>query len=166
MNVIELTSTRPDPGPRPPAPAILHLPPGGLERTQEELRARSDGQREALVLWAGRPRPGGGAGLTHLLALDCNASRHRLDVPIAERIKVAEHVRSERLLVFADLHTHPGDAFLSEADRVRPFGVRDGFYAIVVPTFAEGVPGAGWAMFEADGGRWWEGSTDERFRTQ
>lgn len=79
-----------------------------------------------------------------------------------ERIAVANRIRAERLLVFADLHTHPGAAFLSELDRSRPFSVRAGFYAIVVPNFARRETLDGWAMFQTDGIDWEEVSVDDR----
>lgn len=156
MNAIELTAELPPPGKRPPRPVRLDLPAGAVERTQEELRALSAGCREALVLWAGRPSGSCTATVTHLIALDCEASRLRLVVPMQERIAALGFVRAHELLVFADLHTHPREAFLSDADRARPFAVRDGFYAIVVPNFAEGPALSGWAIYEAVARDWEE----------
>jgi hypothetical protein len=140
----------------------LNLPEGGLVQTQEELRALSDGARESLVLWAGRPTGAGAAEITHVLSLECPANDLRLVVPLDERLKALEFVRREELLIFADLHTHPGAAFLSEADRARPFGSKDGFYAIVVPDFATGDAPEGWAMYEARAGDWFPVDVSER----
>ncbi len=67
---------------------------------------------------------------------------------------IAEYLRSERLLAFGDLHTHPGRAFLSDADRNRPFSQRDGFLAVVIPDFAAGAPGVGWRFYEVRSGIW------------
>jgi hypothetical protein len=126
------------------------------------LRDLSGGVRESLVLWAGRPNSGGGAEVTHLLSLECPATDLRLVVPMPERLAALEFVREHGLLIFADLHTHPGRAFLSEADRARPFGSKAGFYAIVVPDFALGEPLDRWAMYEADAGDWVSVKADER----
>ena len=65
---------------------------------------------------------------------------------------MADWVRAEQLLIFSDLHTHPGRAFLSAADMAAPFSTRDGFYAAVVPNFAQGEPLEGWRMYEAAAG--------------
>lgn len=138
------------------------LPASGLTRTQEELRALSDGVRESLVLWAGRSTSDSGAEVTHLLSLDCPASELRLVVPLHERLAALKFVREHGLLIFADLHTHPGAAFLSEADRARPFGSKDGFYAIVVPGFASGDALDGWAMYEARAGDWFNVDSHDR----
>lgn len=164
MNVIQLVTpsmpshelTRPDP------PVNLKLPDRGLARTQDELRTVSDGVRESLVLWAGRPTPDNAAEITHVLSLNCPASELRLVVPLSERIAALEFVRRERILIFADLHTHPAAAFLSETDRARPFGSKDGFYAIVVPEFARGTATDGWAMYEARSGGWYSVDVSER----
>jgi hypothetical protein len=139
---------------RPSSPVQLRLPPGGLACTQAELRALSGGVREALVLWAGQVNPDGEAEVTDLLSLDCPATDLRLVVPLPERLEALEFVRKSGLLIFADLHTHPDTAFLSDADRARPFGSKAGFYAIVVPNFAVGDPLDGWAMYEANAGEW------------
>lgn len=147
---------------RPAPPVRLRLPGGGLARTQDELRSLSAGVRESLVLWAGRPTDEGDAEITHLLSLDCPASDLRLVVPLPERLAALEFVRGEGLLIFADLHTHPTTAFLSEADRARPFGSKDGFYAIVVPDFATGPAPDGWAMYEVRAGNWHSVDVSER----
>ncbi len=46
--------------------------------------------------------------------------------------------RAEGLSVVADIHTHPGDAYQSDADRCNPMIARPGHLAIIVPRFAEG----------------------------
>jgi proteasome lid subunit RPN8/RPN11 len=98
------------------------------------------------------------------VAPDCTASRDLLVIPHHERVTVAAYLRAHQLLVFADLHTHPGAAFLSLADRARPFSARPGFYAIVVPNFAIGEPLEGWRIYEAVPGDWEEVHIDHRIR--
>lgn len=44
--------------------------------------------------------------------------------------------RERRLTVVADVHTHPGRAFQSGADRTNPMVARAGHVAIIVPDFA------------------------------
>ena len=128
------------------------------------LREGSARGNEALVFWAGIPI-GQSAYITELLIPMCHSSYNRLVVPQDERSAVLAHIRTRRLLVFADLHTHPGAAYLSEADRVRPFSNRPGFYAVVVPNFATGMPGSGWRAFEAVPGGWTEVMLDARIES-
>lgn len=49
-----------------------------------------------------------------------------------------ELCRSTGLSVIADIHTHGGSAFQSEADRRNPMVARTGHLAVIVPRFARG----------------------------
>ena len=163
MRTIRLTTAPlPPESPRPASPVTLSLPIGGADATQDALRVESAGLREALVLWAGRPLDMATIAITHLIVPRCEASRLRLDIPLSERIQITNFLRAERLLAFADLHTHPKEAFLSQLDQARPFGIRDGFYAIVVPDFATGKSLERWAMYEAVRGDWEEVEVRDR----
>jgi hypothetical protein len=164
MHHHRLLDQLPAPGPRPEAPVQLDLAPGLMAATQSELRTRSDGRREAIVLWAGRPTPDAHAVVSHLLLPSFVSSRARLTIPREERHRLATWLLEQQLLIFSDLHTHPREAFLSAADVAAPFSIRDGFYATVIPDFAVGEPGAGWRAFEATTGHWHEISIPERFR--
>lgn len=162
MRVRKFIDALPDPERRPTPPVVLHLALGVLAATQESLRVGSDGRREAICLWAGRPRPDGQALISHLIEPYFESTDVFLTVPPEERKLVAAYLRSERLLMFADIHTHPRRAFLSELDRARPFSVRDGLYAAVVPVFASGDPGEGWRLYEILNGDWNEVDLGER----
>jgi len=163
MHHHRLLEELPGPRSRPEPPVRLQLAPGLMAVTQTELRARSDGRREAIVLWAGRPTPDGRAVVSHLLLPRFVSSRERLTIPRDERHRLAAWVLEQQLLIFSDLHTHPEQAFLSEADVAAPFSTRDGFYATVIPRFAVGTPGADWRAYEALAGHWQEISIEERF---
>lgn len=49
-----------------------------------------------------------------------------------------EICRAEKLMVVADIHTHPGAAYQSESDRTNPMIARAGHLAIIIPQFADG----------------------------
>ncbi len=163
IRVVQFIDELPPAGPRPSPPVVLQLPAGLAVRTQEELAAASDGRREAIVLWAGRPTADGAALITHLLMPAFESDFDRLVVPPRVRHELALWLRRERLLVFADLHDHPHRAFLSEADVVAPFSSKDGFYAVVIPDFATGEPLQGWHGYEALGGHWHQRAIGRRF---
>lgn len=162
MRVLQFIGAMPHPGRRPSPPVGLELAPGVLAATQESLRVRSDRRREAICLWAGRPASDGKALISHLIEPYFESTDVFLTVPPEERKLVAAYLRSERLLMFADIHTHARRAFLSELDRARPFSVRDGLYAGVVPLFATGRPGDGWRLYEVMDGDWREVDLAER----
>jgi hypothetical protein len=152
----------PDPATRPPAPVRLRPAPGLIAATQTALRTGSDARREAIVLWAGRADGASGAVLSHLILPRFSSRRDFLTIPQDERATVAAYLRAEGLLAFADLHTHPRRAFLSDADITAPFSIRDGFYAVVVPDFASRAPGAGWRFYEVRRRSWAEIDPKER----
>jgi hypothetical protein len=154
MEVVEFGTGLPPAGTRPAPPLLMRPEPGVVPATQEALRLGSDGRCEAAVLWAGRPLEGSAVSISHLILPRFESSARHLVLPQSERILVAEYLRRERLLAFADLHTHPFEAFLSDADRARPFSARDGFFAVVIPDFGAERPGAGWRFYRATSGAW------------
>lgn len=156
MEARRFTETIPPPRWRPEPPVRLRLADGLLAATQEALRDRSDGHQEAIVLWAGRATGDHDALVSHLILPEFVSHRHGLTIPQPERLVVANYLRRDQLLAFADLHTHPRRAFLSDADEATPFSIKDGFYAVVIPHFALGQTAAGWRFYEALRARWRE----------
>lgn len=156
MDVFRIDATLPVPAARPAPPLRLSLGPGVLEATQEVLRTESDGSREALTLWAGRPRDASTVLVSHVITPVVEADHDWLTISLLERTAIAAYLRREQLLAVADIHTHPEAAFLSDIDRQRPFSSRDGFYAFVIPNFATDAPGDGWRCYVAFDGDWRE----------
>src|SRR5262249_6232899 len=115
----------------------------------------------SAVLWAGHAEPGR-ARVTHVLVPGVESRRHGLRLPRKERRAVLELLRGERLLLFADIHTHPARAFLSPRDRDSRRRARDGHYIVVVPDFAARAPGEGWRFYESRRSRWFEVSPGDR----
>ena len=52
--------------------------------------------------------------------------------------KLWQTCREEGLVVLADIHTHPGRAYQSDADKQNPMIARAGHLAVIVPNFASG----------------------------
>lgn len=164
MKVTQFSTLTMEPLPRPTPPVSLLVEGNALISTQETLRSTSAGVREALVLWAGRTLDNCRAVVSHMIEPKCFATNDLLVVPYDERVQVAAYLRQERLLVFADLHTHPASAYLSTADKSRPFSIRSGFYALVVPDFGARQALAGWRIYEAIDGDWKEVRLEDRVR--
>lgn len=73
--------------------------------------------------------------------------------------------RERHLTVVGDVHTHPGRAFQSEADRKNPMVARDGHIAIIVPNYATGRPvAAKLGVFEYRGNHAWTDHSGTRAR--
>lgn len=73
--------------------------------------------------------------------------------------------RARGLTVVGDVHTHPGGAYQSEADRTNPMVAREGHIAIIVPDFATGrPPTARLGVFEYRGDHAWTDHSGARGR--
>jgi hypothetical protein len=164
MNVHRLPAVLPSPAARPAPPIELQIDSSTIQLTQAILRQGSMGEKESICLWAGRPADGQTAVISHVIEPKFESTANFLTVPSDERYLVTQYLRRERILLFADLHTHPTTAFLSFLDQDRPFSTRDGLYAFVVPDFANGKPGTGWRLFEIIDRRWREVAIDDRVR--
>jgi hypothetical protein len=162
MDVCIFGNEFPPPAVRPAPPVKLELAAGLPEASQAALRDGSANVREAICLWAGRPNGDRTAVITHLILPVFKSTDRYLTVPPSERALVARYLREERLLMFADIHTHPRHAFLSRLDRERPFSVRDGFYAAVVPDFGHRDALDGWRWYEVRAREWDEIKPKER----
>jgi proteasome lid subunit RPN8/RPN11 len=163
IHVQRIGAGRPGPGLRPGPPVSVTVSREILDITQQQLRSVSAGVRESMVVWAGQPLAAG-AVITHVITPEVRSTRDHLTMPSATRAELAMYLRQEGLLLLADLHTHPAEAFLSCADQARPLSTRPGFYAIVVPDFAAGSAGAGWRCYEATESGWNEVIFGDRFR--
>ena len=99
------------------------------------LRSLSRGTHESVVLWAGTTQ-GGTAIVRRLVVPRQTASARHFDVPLGERLRIAQEFANfgERLLV--QLHTHPGEAFHSPVDDRLALPRHTGAISIVVPGFA------------------------------
>ena len=106
-----------------------------LHESAVTLRSMSGGVRESVILWTGT------AGDKEVLVRRIvvprqSASAKHFDVPLDERLKLAQRllVSGEKLLV--QLHTHPREAFHSLADDQLALPRHTGALSIVIPDFA------------------------------
>jgi len=73
--------------------------------------------------------------------------------------------RARGLTVVGDVHSHPGGAFQSEADRTNPMVAREGHIAIIVPDFAAGRPATTrLGVYEYRGDHEWTNHSGNRAR--
>jgi proteasome lid subunit RPN8/RPN11 len=104
-----------------------------------ELALRGEGRHEAGVFLLGRVR-GNRREVTAAIfydELDPNAYASGVCVLHAEAFsRLWAICRQRSVTVVADIHTHPGGAWQSEADRTNPMVALAGHVAIIVPNFA------------------------------
>ena len=106
-----------------------------LVESAELLRSLSGGVRESVVLWAGTEYEAA-ARVRRVVVPRQRASRIAFDVPLEERLKIAQQLAGSGEKLLAQLHTHPGEAFHSLADDRLALPRHTGAMSIVVADFA------------------------------
>ena len=131
--------------------------------TIDELRQRGGGRHEsgAFLLGERAVRRGVERRQVHRVAYFDDLDPHCLDTGIvvfdgAGFGPLWELCRETGLQVVADVHTHPGIARQSEADRKHPMIATAGHFALIVPDFAARVPsGNDLGLYEYAGAHRW-----------
>ncbi|MHB1069564.1 MAG: Mov34/MPN/PAD-1 family protein [Gemmatimonadaceae bacterium] len=90
---------------------------------------------ECVVLWLGR-RAGDSIVVTECYRPKQEARADFFRIPPASMLELKAHLRRERLMVAAQVHTHPRDAFHSAADDAWAIIRHEGALSLVLPQFA------------------------------
>ena len=123
-----------------------------------ELERRGEGLHEAGAFLLGVEHRGRRRVTEAIFydALDPNAYRTGVCVLHGDAFsKLWAQCRAKKLMVVADVHTHPGPAFQSHADRTNPMVATAGHVAIIVPNFARWPIRAGLGVYEYRGQHQW-----------
>ncbi len=139
-----------------------------------EFRRRGRGERESGAFLLGRLAKARGRERRHVtrFAYYDDLDPHCLDTGIVVFDGVGYGplwalCRETGLTVVADVHTHPGMARQSDADRRHPMIAKAGHVAVIVPDFAHGDPrGERLGVYEYDGAHRWRdysGAAAHRF---
>lgn len=76
---------------------------------------------------------------------------------------INKYLHSSGLRLIAQIHSHPSDAYHSEADDLLAVATKEGSFSLVVPDFARGPADLNhWAVYQLRGGRWKEVSNREK----
>ena len=106
-----------------------------LHESAATLRSMSGGVRESVILWIGTA--GDKEALVRRVAVPLqSASAQYFDVPLDERLKLAQWLLASGEKLLVQLHTHPRQAFHSLADDQLALPRHTGALSIVVPNFA------------------------------
>src|SRR5438105_4005147 len=87
-----------------------------LTESATALRTAGRGVKEAVALWQGRVIGSDAAEATRLIVPKQITGPRHFNVPLDERLLMAEVASQAGEVIIAQLHTHPREAFHSEAD--------------------------------------------------
>jgi hypothetical protein len=110
------------------------VPAALVEASIRELRAAGAALQERLVLWAGHPDAR--AKVSTVIVPPQEADIDFFRVPPAGMRQVFDSLRQDRLAILAQVHSHPQEAFHSEADDDWAIVRHAGALSIVLPFFA------------------------------
>ena len=137
----------------------IRIEPGRWRGLLAELDRRGERRHEAGAFLLGSREGGLGEVRDVVFYDDLDPDAYRTGVCVLHApafAKLWATCRSRALTVVGDVHTHPGGAFQSEADRTNPMVAREGHIAIIVPDYAVGRPDkAKLGVFEYRGDHAW-----------
>jgi hypothetical protein len=117
----------------------LSCPAPLIDETLEALRDAGCRGKERVVFWlAPRPlieRP----TIAEVYVPLQEAAEDYFHIPSEAMTALMAHLRSRRLALLAQVHSHPGRAFHSRADDLWAVVRHEGGLSIVVPAFASGI---------------------------
>ena len=106
-----------------------------IERTLSELRDAGQHRCECVVLWLGQ-RNGNYVEVVDIYRPEQIARKDMFHIPPASMNALYVELRHRRLMVAAQVHSHPMEAFHSPADDRWAIIRHDGALSLVVPYFA------------------------------
>jgi proteasome lid subunit RPN8/RPN11 len=114
---------------------MLLCPANLLEETLGHLQRAGQQRTECVVLWLGR-REGENVRVVEAYRPEQRVRRDQFLILPPEMEAIMTHLRERRLMVTAQVHSHPLEAFHSEADDEGAIVRHVGALSFVVPRFA------------------------------
>jgi len=115
--------------------SILHIAQEILDETLKYLRAHGNKGKECIVFWSGRLSHKNKAHITSCIYPNQEATSISADVSLVESAKIHYLLSKRQEFLFAQVHSHPGEAFHSNTDNFHPITDKPGFFSIVVPYY-------------------------------
>lgn len=116
----------------------IRCTPTIIEQTLTAIKAGGQRSVEVLVLWLGKRD--GDSAIVHEAHIPLqHAAIDQFYVPPDAMKAVMQRLRERRLHICAQVHSHPGRAYHSEADDTWAIPQHVGAGSFVVPTFGRGV---------------------------
>jgi hypothetical protein len=127
------------------------------------------GRQECILLWLGR-REDGVQRVSDVYKPLQEADKDYFEIPRQGMAALMERLRTERLYVVSQVHTHPALAFHSPTDDKWAIVRHTGALSIVLPFFAESTTVENFlqeaAVFQLDSRNRWNEVTSENVREQ
>jgi hypothetical protein len=117
----------------------LRCAPVLVDETLEALRAAGRMGNECVVLWLSARPVTPGASIVEIYIPEQEAAVDMFRIPPPGMTALMAHLRARKLGLAAQVHSHPGRAFHSEADDAWAIVRHEGALSVVVPNFAAGV---------------------------
>jgi hypothetical protein len=109
-----------------------------IVETIDHLRIAGHSERECIVLWLGR-RSADIVDILEVCRPEQTAWRDRFHIPPEEMEGLKVYLRQNRLIIAAQVHSHPAEAFHSFADDTGAVVRHVGALSFVIPWFASQV---------------------------
>lgn len=119
--------------------SVLHCPATLVDATLAALRAGGLEGVERVVFWLGCRTPDGNADISEVHVPEQEAAADYFRIPPESMITFMTYLRRNRLVLLAQIHSHPHEAFHSKADDEWAVVRHEGGLSIVVPSFAADV---------------------------
>jgi hypothetical protein len=129
--------------------SILHVPGALIDRSLELLREAGKARSERVIFWLGKRQASAPCLVEDLYLPVQEASRDYFHLPASSMTQLMGALASKRLALLAQIHSHPGEAFHSEADDRWAVVRHRGALSIVIPEFASGVTVRNFNQFAA-----------------
>jgi hypothetical protein len=111
-----------------------------IVETIDHLRTAGRGEQECIVLWLGRRSAAADTmDIQEVRRPRQTARRDRFYIPPDEMAALKVYLRENRLIIAAQVHSHPAEAFHSLADDTGAIVRHVGALSFVVPWFASKV---------------------------
>lgn len=120
----------------PPTIQRYSIPSTVIQATADALRRLGQGCSEAVALWQGRVLSDTDAEVTKLIIPKQITGPRHFNVPLEERLRIIDQISNVGEFILVQIHTHPRQAFHSEADDLYAITKHLHAISIVVPYFA------------------------------
>lgn len=138
----------------------LDIPAPVFRRTLDRLGGSGKAASENVAYWSGTLCRGRiGTVKSAIFADDYagfSSSSGHASVTLGSALQMGADIHRRGEILFAQIHTHPREAFHSRTDDAHPISHRRGFFSLVVPWFGAGVDSiAQCRAYEHKGGGAW-----------
>lgn len=113
-----------------------------FDTTLHQLQKVGEDYKEGIAYWSGILNRSNGI-IKNVIFADDYPEFHNepyfANVSLETSFKIGEKIHQRNEFLFAQIHTHPSDAFHSFVDNNYPISHRIGFLSVVIPNFGKNI---------------------------